>query len=175
MSSIGFPNPDDSPYGDPYEDAAHDAAWAAVEDRLRERGLPVPTEGVPAISPERLDMEALWRSLPEADRERIGLIGLGLVVGGSMSDAAEVAAPAASRAYRAFYFAVDEELGRLELPEAVLAAVRGPSWRIPAGLGPVCQSCGCSEGDACGHGCGWADAAQTICTHCADPDLSIPF
>lgn len=175
MSNVGFPDEGDSPYGDPHADAAYAAGWAEVEDGLRERGLPVPAMGVPEISPERLDMEALWRSLPEADRERIGLIGLGLVLAGSASAIAEQTAPAASRAYRAFYFAIDEELGRLEPPEAVMAAMRGPSWRIPAGLGPVCRRCGCSESDACGHGCGWADATQTICTDCTDINSGIPF
>lgn len=175
MSSIGFPDPDDSPYGDPEAQAREDAALAEVEDALRVRGLPVPAMGVPEIDPVRLDMEALWRSIPEADREQIGLIGLNLILAGSMACAAEVTAPAASRAYRAAYFAADEELARYEPPASVLAAVRGPSWRIPAGLGPVCRSCGCSDGDACGHGCGWADATQTICTDCADPDPAIPF
>lgn len=173
MSNIGFPDPGDSPYGDPIDQAREDAAWAEVEDGLRERGLPVPTMGVPEIDPVRLDMEALWRSLPEADREQIGLIGLTLVLAGSMACAAELTAPVASRAYRAAYFAADEELARVEPPDAVLAAVRGPSWKLPAGLGPVCRCCGCSEGDACGHGCGWADATQTICTDC-DPDF-FPF
>lgn len=175
MSSVGFPEDGDSPYGDPHADAREDAAWAEVEDALRARGLPVPAFGVPEIDPQRLDMTALWRALPEADREQIGLIGLGLVLAGSMSCAAEFTAPAASRAYRAAYFAADKELSSFKPPESVMAAVRGPSWRIPDSVGSICRRCGCSEGDACGRGCGWANAEQTLCTDCSDPDSSNPF
>lgn len=141
---------------------------------LRARGLPVPQHGVPQIATERLDVAALWRSLSDADRERVGLIGLGLVVGGTMSMEAEQTAPAASRAAIGFYRAVEEDLGMMEVPESIYAAMRGPSWRIPAGHGPICLSCGCSEADACPGGCGWADEAQTVCTECACPRLPFP-
>lgn len=175
MTDLHFTEVGDGPHGDAHADAAEDAAWAEVEADLRGRGLPFPTMGVPEIAHERLDIEALWRGLSDADKERIGLIGLGLVVGGTIAAEAELTARAASRAGGAFYRAVKDELAEMEVPDAVTAALRGPSWRIPAGLGPVCLSCGCSEGDACGHGCGWTDATQTLCTDCADPDASNPF
>lgn len=141
---------------------------------LRARRLPVPQPGVPQIAAERLDLSALWRSLSDADRERVGLIGLGLVFGGTMAMEAEQTAPAASRAALGFYHAVEEDLAMMDVPEAIVAAMRGPSWRIPSGHGPVCLSCGCSEADACPDGCGWADESQTVCTECAAPRLRFP-
>lgn len=170
MSDIGQTDTEEYP---PWPDA-HDAWLDEQDERLRSKGLPVPQHGVPQISVERLDMQALWRSLSDADRETIGLIGLGLVVGGTMAMEAESTAPAASRAALGFYHAVEEELAHLEPPEAVMAAMRGPSWRIPAGHGPICLRCGCSECDACPDGCGWANEAQTLCTECANPS-PLPF
>jgi hypothetical protein len=33
-----------------------------------------------------------------------------------------------------------------------------------------CRWCGCSERDPCLGGCGWANAAQTLCTACVTLD-----
>ncbi|PZR17548.1 MAG: hypothetical protein DI536_04335 [Archangium gephyra] len=33
----------------------------------------------------------------------------------------------------------------------------------------VCRVCGCSDDVACPTGCYWSDAAQTICSACAEP------
>lgn len=179
MSSVGQDVAPD--YEREREEAAQDDYYRAQERAsLSEDGLPVPEHGVPEISEERLDMAALWRGLSEAERETVGLIGLGLVLGGTMACRAENTAPAASRAYLGFYHAVEEELSMMSPPEGVLAALRGPSWRIPAGLGPVCRTCGCSEGDACPGGCGWEDARQIRCTACAsrpsyDSDADVPY
>ncbi|WP_279357303.1 hypothetical protein [Methylobacterium indicum] len=96
-----------------------------------------------------------------------------------MASRAELTAPAATRAYTAHYHACLDALGTLPTPESAMAALRGPAWRIPADLGPVCLSCGCSEADACPDGCGWEDERQIRCTVCANPrpldDDDIPF
>lgn len=167
MSSIGQEDVEPD-YAKEREEAARDAYHhAQARASLADRGLPVPEKGVPEIATERLNLAALWRGLSEADRETVGLIGLGLVVGGTIAVEAEELAPTASRAGLAFCHAVEEELGMMPVPEGVIAALRGPSWKIPSGLGPVCLSCGCSEGDACRGGCGWTDARQIRCTACA--------
>lgn len=180
MSSVGQDDlaPDYDREREEY--AAMDAHFAAERKFLSERGLPVPEKGVPEISEERLDLTALWRGLSDAERETVGLIGLGLVVGGTIAAEAEAFAPRAARAGPAFYRAVEDELAMTPPPDGVIAALRGPSWRIPAGLGPVCLSCGCSDGDACPGGCGWTDARQIRCTACAsrpsyDSDADIPY
>ncbi|MCG5246917.1 hypothetical protein LPC10_17475 [Methylorubrum sp. B1-46] len=167
MSSVGQEEVEPDYAKEREEYAAMDAHFAAERKFLSERGLPVPAAGVPEIAEEQLDLVAVWRGLSEADRETVGLIGLGLVVGGTIAAEAEAFAPRAARAGLAFYRAVEDELAMTPPPEGVLAALRGPSWRIPAGLGPVCKSCGCSEGDACPGGCGWTDASQCRCTACA--------
>lgn len=177
MSSIGYYDgpPDYERMRE--EHGRIEAAYDAEYDRLAALGLPVPENGFPQISTERLDMSTLWRSLSDTDRETIGMIGLGLVVGGAMSMHSEITSRPASRAGLATYHAALELLTEPP-PEAVMAAMRGPSWRIPDMLGPVCLSCGCSEADPCEHGCGWEDARQIRCTACANPpplDVDIPF
>jgi hypothetical protein len=37
--------------------------------------------------------------------------------------------------------------------------------RVTAG---TCQWCGCQQATPCPGGCGWANAAQTLCTACVD-------
>ncbi|QDI79009.1 hypothetical protein E8E01_00365 [Methylorubrum populi] len=179
MSSVGQDLPID--YDRMREEHAQDDYYRAQQRALlAEQGLPVPENGVPEIAEERIDMAALWRSLSEAERETVGLIGLGFVLSGTAACEAEATAPAAYRAYLAHYNAVERDLGMLPAPEGVLAALRGPSWKLPAELGPVCRKCGCSEDDACAGGCGWEDARQIRCTACAsrpsyDRDDDIPF
>ncbi|BCM83810.1 hypothetical protein [Methylobacterium indicum] len=180
MSSIGF---EDAPDWEAMrEDAERELAFQdEIERPLREAGLPVPdpTRRRREIAPERLDVVALWRGLSDEEREAIGVLGLGLLVSGGMASRAELTAPAATRAYTAHYHACLDALGTLPTPESAMAALRGPAWRIPADLGPVCLSCGCSEADACPGGCGWEDERQIRCTVCASPppldDDSIPF
>lgn len=40
----------------------------------------------------------------------------------------------------------------------------------------ICRTCGCTENDPCHHPdhgtCWWADESETICSHCADPEIS---
>jgi hypothetical protein len=177
MSSIGF---DDGPVDWDRmreESERDDALQAEIERPLREDGLPVPDHPHREISDERLDVAALWRGLSDEEREAIGVLGLGVLVSGEMASRAELTAPAARRAFAAHYHACLDELGSAPVPETVMAALRGPAWRIPADLGPVCLSCGCSEGDACRGGCGWEDDRRIRCTACARPplDVDIPF
>ncbi len=178
MSSIGF---DDGPVDWDRmreESERDDALQAEIERPLREDGLPVPDNPHREIAEERLDMQALWRGLSDEEREAIGVLGLGVLVSGEMAARAESTAPAASRAFAAHYHACLDTLGRAPVPETVIAALRGTAWRIPADLGPVCLSCGCSEGDACRGGCGWEDDRRIRCTVCANPpslDEDIPF
>ncbi|UYW24821.1 hypothetical protein OKC48_16230 [Methylorubrum extorquens] len=151
-----------------------DRAYARDLVSLGDRGLPVPGLGIPRISPERLDVGALWRALPQAERDRIGQLALGIVVGGYIAAEAELTAASASRAGAAHHQASLEALCSVT-PPSVVAALKGPSWRIPAGLGPICVGCGCSEGDACEDGCRWMDEARTLCTACGDPSQHAPF
>ena len=51
--------------------------------------------------------------------------------------------------------------GESPLDEQLLGAVHRPAF--PRG---VCRACGCSHHDPCAGGCGWADAAETVCTAC---------
>ena len=177
MSSIGF---DDGPVDWDRmreESELYDASWHAIEEPLRADGLPVPEHPHREIAEERLDLAALWRGLSDEEREAIGVLGLGVLVSGEMAARAESTAPAASRAFAAHYHACLDTLGRTPVPETVMAALRGTAWRIPADLGPLCLSCGCSEADDCPGGCGWEDARQFRCTACARPplDVDIPF
>lgn len=150
---------------------------------LRARGLPFPDPAHPAVSVDRLDMEALWQALTDADRERIGVLALGIIVGGTIATFSETTAPAAYRAGVDHYHECLEELchGEDGNPMAVDLALRGSSWKLPASIGPICLTCSCSESHACvdGHGqaCAWADEAQTLCTHCQNPPPipEIPF
>ncbi|QGY03185.1 hypothetical protein MMSR116_15805 [Methylobacterium mesophilicum SR1.6/6] len=151
-----------------------EAAWAGVIEDLRERGLPFPQAGVPVISEQPLDLAALWRSLPEEDRAHLGEIALGMVVGGLIGAYAEATAPAASRAGAQCYHESLEALST-EIPDSVVAALRGPSWKIPDRLGPVCLSCGCSEDDACADGCRWMDDRRIQCTACGRPEDHLPI
>ncbi|WP_375453431.1 hypothetical protein [uncultured Methylobacterium sp.] len=157
----------------PDEDDFRSAAEVA---ELQELGFPVPSVKHPVVSVERLDLAVLWKSLPEADRDRIGELALGVMVGGTMAAFAEWTAPVVCRAGKAQHDLSMEELCNGDLPAGVTAALQGVSWRLPASLGPVCLRCGCSECDACGEGCGWANPEQTLCTHCANPPPDgIPF
>ncbi|SDM56937.1 hypothetical protein SAMN05216360_102469 [Methylobacterium phyllostachyos] len=151
-----------------------EAAWAGEIALLRERGMPHPEAGVPVISEERLDLAALWQSLPDEDRAHIGELALGLIVGGLIGAHAESTAASASRAGDQCYHQSLEALSS-EIPDSVVAAIRGPSWRIPALLGPVCLNCGCSQNDACADGCRWTDERRIECTACGRPEEHLPF
>lgn len=148
-----------------------DAEMNAEVAELREKGFPVPDGRRPVVAVERLDLAALWRAMPEGDRDRIGELALGIIVGGTIAAYAEWTAPVASRAGAAHSDRCYEELCNGGNPEAVDAALRGPSWRLPASIGPICLRCGCSEHDGCTEGCGWTGEGQTLCTACADPVL----
>ena len=141
---------------------------------LTEECLPVPRRGVPVISAQRLDLGSIWRALPAEDRDRIGELALGVIVGAFVSTAAERTAERAARACAAHGRASLEALSD-EMPGILHAALQGPSWRIPATLGPVCTGCGCSEHDACHGECRWMDESRIRCTACDDPDQHIPF
>lgn len=142
---------------------------------LTDRGMPSPVEGVPVISTDRLDLTAVWQSLPDEARSRIGEMALGIMAGGYISALAEETALSASRAaYRVYEDSLEGLCSEEEMPEALLAALRGPSWRIPSTIGPVCLSCGCSDGDACVHGCSWTDRTQILCTACEENRPLVP-
>jgi hypothetical protein len=142
---------------------------------LTDRDMPTPVEGVPVMSTDRLDLAAVWQALPEERRGRIGEMALGIMAGGYISALAEETALSASRAaFRVYEDSLEDLCSEEEMPEALLAALKGPSWRIPSRIGPVCLSCGCSDGDACVHGCSWTDRTQIICTACEEDRPLVP-
>lgn len=172
MSDIGLEYADrrDDTDGPHPDDEIYDRDIAL----LREGFLPVPQMGVPVISAQRLDLASIWRAMPDEDRERIGELALGVVVGAFVSAAAGRTAERAARACAAHGRASLDALSD-EMPDVLYAALQGPSWRIPASLGSVCMGCGCSEHDACDGECRWTDERRIRCTACDDPSAHIPF
>jgi hypothetical protein len=116
---------------------------------------------------ERFDGAAAWAAMTEEERAAIGAFGIELAV------AAHVAAVTEDRADQEAVHRAAQAAGNKLIDifdRAVMTALPAGSLLdlpIPSLLGPVCRVCGCSEQDACGFGCSWADAAKTICTECA--------
>ncbi|MBO1020422.1 hypothetical protein IPV08_10625 [Methylobacterium sp. SD274] len=158
---------------DPHEEP-EDVAYSHDLAILREGGLPVPSVTAPVISAQRLDLASIWRALPDEDRDRIGELALGVITGAFVSAAAGRTAESAARACAAHGRASLDALSD-EMPDILYAALQGPSWRIPASLGPICTGCGCSEHDACHGECRWTDERRIRCTACDDPSAHIPF
>lgn len=149
------------------EYSAEEAMLRGHIQKLAERGLPIPRAGTPEISSDRLDVEALWLLLPVEDRDRIGTLALGMLVGAVISGGAKEAAPAAEAAGRYYHErCLDQllDLSGIGAPPLIMDALKGRSWRLPLDIGPTCHSCG-RFGSL--H---WADYTQTLCFSCKEPD-----
>ncbi|MCK2057222.1 hypothetical protein [Methylobacterium sp. 37f] len=120
------------------------------------------------ISPNRLDVGALWATLPDEDKAMIGELALGMLCSGHTAGIADSEYDSiAARAATAAAFSFEEWMARAEMPATVESAIRDDlGFRIAEVLGPICRGCGCSDSDACEDGCAWADEAQTTCTAC---------
>ena len=117
---------------------------------------------------DRLDTEAAWITLSEAVRTAIGSMVLAsLAVGDLVDQGHEVGDERLVRIGFALERRAEGELEAL-LDGVVLDGVDLPSGqpRIPSILGMICESCGCSEYDACPGGCGWA--RDHLCTACVE-------
>lgn len=125
---------------------------------------------------ERFDGAAHWAKLPQEAKDEIGAIALELVVAWHCQDRAyedfprEV--PGGAILHRAADAADQLLIDQLRsafvdnIEEAELNSEDGKP-RIPALLGPICRSCGCSQLDACRPSCSWAE--PDLCSACVAP------
>lgn len=120
----------------------------------------------------RIDLNDLWDRMDAELQRRVGILSVAAII--SVRAAEQLGAPDDTN----------------EVPSAVVETIEFADTEIadivmellgdaPAGQGPrivsthsigfaSCLTCGCTERQACPEGCGWANAAQTLCTACAD-------
>lgn len=124
---------------------------------------------------EHFDARAAWLALPADVQERVGAAALDLAMGWEVGVAAYEGA-ADERMQRAALagecVAADELSAAFEafVPDDLKRA--GDAPRVPASVGLVCRSCGCSETDACAGGCEWVDGVDDLCTACLPSEAS---
>ncbi len=117
----------------------------------------------------RFDGAATWDQLDDAAKARIGAAALEAVIADFGYELASE--PREARAFAAaseLCFGVLTDVVMAALPELdeLLASDQASAARVPLplSLGPVCRLCGCSQNDACGFGCSWAD--DDLCSAC---------
>jgi hypothetical protein len=114
-----------------------------------------------------------WAVLSESERAEFGALGLELIVGIKAMQATEDPErpdePTESPSNRAAHAAVakivvlmDEALRGLS---PALADMFDDHPPVPSLVGDVCETCGCTEEDACEGGCAWQRPG--LCTTCA--------
>ena len=117
---------------------------------------------------DRFEGAAVWARLSAEHKDAIGAAALEQVASEYMADRAfdddrpewDGVAGAAEQVCRAIVKDVFVEA----IPREELETADGDP-KIPSLLGMVCETCGCSQDDACPEGCGWARA--NLCTACA--------
>lgn len=123
------------------------------------------------ISPRRFDGARVWRSLSAETQARIGAAALEKAVVQAIFEV-DYGKGSAGRAAESALEVADKLLQEAATGEGGLLydnwiCIDGQdiTFRLPSVLGRVCNSCGCSEMDACEEGCGWASDVR--CTACA--------
>jgi hypothetical protein len=126
---------------------------------------------------ERFDGAAHWAKLSREAKDEIGAIALELVVAWHCQNRAYEDFPQEVPGGAALLRAADAADQLLidllrsafvdNIEEAELASEDGKP-RIPALLGPICRSCGCSQCDACQPlSCSWVE--PDLCSACVEP------
>ena len=122
----------------------------------------------------RISGAEAWHELSRDERERIGSAAIELVaawVGTDWAfDAPEEDMARAARPYERAESLLSDRLQQAVtdvIPELDSSTDEPPP--IPAAIGPVCRSCGCSQEDACldpnDGPCSWAE--PDLCTSCS--------
>lgn len=132
--------------------------------------MPEISELMARPAPERFVGAEAWAKLDDAARAQVGVAALEMVCALRLAERADsedlpelyerVGFTACNEMEAALSAAVDEALP----DDAFDASDDRP--RVPASLGGICRSCGCSQNDACADGCGWV--AEDLCTACVE-------
>ncbi len=71
---------------------------------------------------------------------------------------------------------LDDEEKQQTYPDLISAMIRIPSKYSIDFTPGICRICGCTAFDACNHpeygACWWEDESQTVCSHCANPEIA---
>jgi hypothetical protein len=104
--------------------------------------------------PDRIDGAAEWTKLSPEFQAMIG----------AAADPGGGSATAIARAFEAAADLCSDRL--LEAVTENVPAIDPKRPPLPASLGDVCRTCGCSHEDPCEDGCGWLE--PDLCTGCGD-------
>lgn len=121
----------------------------------------------------RLDGSAEWARLPPDTQAAIGAAAIELVAAWVGLDSCNRLSDRPTPTSRAFAAADRHGYDRLlELVAEAVPAIDPDDPPVPAGIGPVCRGCGCTEDAACNPPCHWVE--PDLCSACGALDGPAP-